>query len=268
MKIFKFLSFILIIYCSTVSCQLKNYSYHRSDNDFSTYNDNKYCQEIEISKLVFKNIRNSIDTIRKSIFPIKFDDCYLHSIHINDTIDIIVLSIKSFVLTKHLFFVNNTKTGQLVKSNFSINGKWAKNNEDGFEVKLMELPNAKIENIENESVLTIKERVHNGNSYNAVIQKYFKVDCDKLTIDLKYCIEIKAIGFDDAIIERLAEGNEVKVYKQDKNNIREIGSFILSSDKKTIESKYCLDEYYCSQLVTCSGLEDQIILKEGYSFRN
>lgn len=266
-KILTFMFSIIVIFSGALSCQVKKSSFHRNDNDFSTYNDKNNCEEILLSKVAYMKIAKSIDKIKKSISPIKIDDYYLHTIHVNDTVDIIVLSIKSFVLSEHHFFVFNTKTNKVEKSNFSINGKWSNNNEDGFDIKLMELPNIKIENQENGVFISIKERVHNGNSYNALMQKFYKIDIEKLALDLMYCLEIKAIGYNNVVIERILDGNIVKVYTRDKNMIKEIGNFTLSKDFKIIESKNCLDDFYCNQLVTCSGKDDQIILNEGYSFR-
>ena len=258
---------MLSIFCMPLSCQVKNYSLHRIDNDFATYNNEQLSERIELPQELSKNVIAIVNNINESIAPDKLDNYYIHKIDVNDTIDIYVLSIESFTLTEHQIYLYDVITNQLSKTKVAINGKWAKNTEEGFDIKLIDLPNIKIQKIENESILTIKERVHNGNSYNAVIQKYYKIDFEKLTLSLKYCLEIKALGYDDVIIERVIDCNNVKVYKRYKNNIQEIGSFILSDDKNTIVTKKCLDDNYCSQLVTCSGLEDKIILKEGYLIR-
>ena len=255
---------ILLLFCLPVSCQVKNYSLHRNDNDFATYKSEHSVQRDELPKELNRNISAIVTNIQKSIAPDKLDDYYIHKINVNDSIDIFVLSIESFSLMEHRLFLFNEKSNQISKTKIAINGKWAKNSEEGFNFKLMDLPNIEIKNQENESLLSIKERVHNGNSYDAVIQKHYYINFEKLTLDLKYCLEIKALGYDDAIIERLAEGNNVKVYKRDKNNIQEIGSFVLSKNMQAIVSKRCLDDNYCSQLITCSGLEDHIILNDGY----
>jgi hypothetical protein len=264
----KIVLFVVTLFCLPLSCQVKNYSLLRNDNDYSTYNDKQYTEKIILPKVVHKNIEETINKIIKSIAPFKIDDYYIHKVCVNDSIDIFVLSIESFTISEHQIFVYNLKSNQLVKSNISINAKWSKNNEDGFDIKLNELPNIKIESQNDNAIISFRERVHNGNSYNAVIQKYYNLNLKTLKIALNYCIEAKAVGIlDNVIIERIIEGNTVKVYKRDKNNIEQIGSFILSNDMKTIVSKNCIDDYFCSQLVTSSGLDDQTILKEGYLFR-
>lgn len=256
---------IFLLFCIPISCQVKSYSIHRNDNDFASYHNDQYGER-EILPLEFSlKVTSIIDQITESIAPDKLDDYYIHKIDVNDDIIIYVLSIESFSLTEHQLFLYNTKTNQISKSKAAINGKWSKNSEEGFNIKLIDLPNIKIQSQGSDYILSIKERVHNGNSYDAVIQKHFRIDFEKLTLTLMYCIEIKAFGYDDVIIERVIDGNIVKVYKRDKNSIEEIGSFILSNNMQSVTYKTCLNDDFCSQLVTCSGVEDQIIIQKGYN---
>ncbi|MFZ1787927.1 MAG: hypothetical protein WAT92_06440 [Saprospiraceae bacterium] len=257
---------MLILLIQSVGCQVYK-SNIRNDNDFSSYDDSKYCENIATPKVIsneFSRILSEIKTING-----RAGNYYSHLIKIDSSIDIYVFSVRSISTFDHYIFAyNSIDNHKISKKPVVINGKWSENNEDGFDLKLMNLPNFRlIDKKENVLNIIIKERVHNGNVYDALFEKYFELNQKTLEFTLKYCIESKACGIDDIIIERLIEGNEVKVYKRDKNKVEEIGSYVLSDDMKKIISKKCIDDYFCNQLVTLSGLDDQSVLSNGYLFR-
>ena len=63
------------------------------------------------------------------------------------------------------FFAANPLSETLSKKPFVINGKWCADNESGFDVPLLK---GQMIEVSGNSIF-LRERVHNGNSYNAVL---------------------------------------------------------------------------------------------------
>lgn len=89
------------------------------------------------------------------------------------------------------------------------------------------------------------------------------MDSESLTLKLRFLIENKSITHNEFVLERIISNDTVQVYLRSEGNIKNIGFFVLSKNKKSIISKQCLDTNYCDHLVTSSGDEENLLLKEG-----
>lgn len=257
---------VLSSLCFLYSCERSLYSLHRNDNDFASYNDKLYVENVPLTKDLNGKFNIILEEVKKEIGSYdKLKDFYIHNVFVNDTFEMYVLTLNSFSKKEHQIYLYNKMKKQLSKGKVTVSCKYSLNGEDGFNEKLIDRPNIETRFIGNNLSFSIKKRFHNGTAYNAVIQKFYTVDLAQLSFKLSYCVEVKAISFEDDIIERIIDGDTVRVYKRNSSGIKEIGSFVISSDKQSIVSKNCLDERYCTQLVTCSEDDDQEFLIMGYS---
>lgn len=80
--------------------------------------------------------------------PFKLESYYIQKVFVNDSIDLFALSVESFPRIEHHLFLYNNNSSHYVKTNIVINGKWSKNNEEGFNYKLLEYPLCNILNLD------------------------------------------------------------------------------------------------------------------------
>lgn len=232
----------------------------RADNDFVSYYDTLSPRKeapLAIQALCKRCYAKS-ESNRNQIFEIKYRSYYLYMIRYS-----------GMGFEYYYLFAYNPLLNKLSDTPFVIDGRWCSDNESGFEHQL--LTNRMIE-IKGNDIL-LRERVHNGNSYNAVL--LYNIICnEKLEFDVKYCIEeislcvMPEMGFGDyLIIKREITGClqiNCTLYKGSNEKVF-IGYYFLSSDG-TLNNINAIDNYYHTWIVTTSGIEPQAFSKTGSSY--
>jgi hypothetical protein len=180
---------------------------------------------------------------------------------------------------RYYFLLNNDVNDKVTQIPPSINGKWMSKNEGGFkeQYKLLKAPLISFEDIDNDfnKEIIVKERLHNGSIYNAVIQNYFKVDLVNLSLTRIFCLEIQAFHPFD---------NQISVYRQFKNNTiytklisnkndglrdtSEIGTIKVNFIDGHINmgEENLSNSIYGRLLITNSNIEGNRFLRNGYHF--
>lgn len=206
---------------------------------------------------LFNHYYSTDTSMIDQVFEIKYEPYSLLVIHIVKVID---------WDEEYHFWVYDSCTNSSSTYPFIINGQWMSNQEEGFDIKLLSYPIVFDEN----NFLWVKERVHNGNSYNAVIK--YKLYCDKkFNLRLVSCVEEVSLCFfpemdfeDYALFYREQDGKEVVCYIKNTSGESElVGSFSLSKRGKISKIKV-YNERYSSFLVTSSGLRPQAFTKRSF----
>ncbi|RYJ43167.1 hypothetical protein [Flavobacterium beibuense] len=230
----------------------------RDDNDYVLYNDTNSPTESTPNEVVteFEKVLKSIKYLKTTV---------LFKIKNNNDIDTYALVVNDG-LNKEIFILPYNHLEKRVANNYiKINGKWGFNSENGFDFKLLDYPNIKTELIDNNLYIYLKERVHNGNSYNAVVTKVFEITKD-LDLNLKFCYEEVCLTGDGIKIIRVLKEDNLFCYKNEDNKLRYIGSLVIDRENGKIESRQCDDNDLCEILFTCSGENEHSFIKSGYNF--
>lgn len=233
------------------------YSITRDDNDFVTYKDVHSIKEL--------NPPQVIEKFKEILASLKGKTCnfYSYKIKVNNEILLFSLLINYDQQTDcHIIAFNNlTKT--ITPIPVKLNMKWSFNNEHGFNQKLLDYPLIKITKENDKYILTLKQRVHNGNAYNAVIKKLYELS-DDCVLSLRYCYESVSLTFDDQKIVRLLNNDTIFVYKHNDNTIEYLGKLVIDPRSKEITSREFINQEYDPILFTMSGENEEEILRNGY----
>lgn len=233
-------------FCDSVIC--------RNDNDYCTYFDtisNKKSLLLNVCLFFNKQYPKTIYQIIQ-IFEIKFDSLRLYVVK-NDRLPIIGQN------EEYHFWVYDPKHKKISNSPFVINGHWMSNQEEGFDVKLLSSPLVNYEN----GYLWVKERRHNGNSYNAVIR--YKLKCDKnLNLKIMQCIEEVSLCF----FPNMEINDQAFVYREQITEYKFVSTIMIDGEKSCIGS-FCLskngkaydiivnNEKYDYLIFTSSGIQSR-----------
>lgn len=237
------------------------------DNSFSTFTTGNEKYE-NLPKFVNKVI---------SDFLVGESDGYLdviYKINYDEEIKILVLKATYHSKTiRYYLFAYSEKSKKITLNPPYINGKWMENQEKGFseENRLLTPPLSFFEDIDNDGdfEVVIKERVHNGNVYNAVVNKYYEVNKDDMSLNMILAIESKYIYIMDnkCIINRQFDNNRLLVYlscnKSDSKKIGDI-SIMVKEARYSVENISSEVIKYESVLLTGSGVENEAFLNKGY----
>jgi hypothetical protein len=227
----------------------------REDNDFCTYLDTVSARKtIPLNVVVYFKNYYSMDTSNiDQIFEIKFNPYSLFVVHLAKLVG---------WDEEYHFWVYDSCSNSFSSHPYVIKGQWMSNQEEGFDVKLLSYPLVH----EKHGEVWIKERVHNGNTYNAVIKH--KVLCDKkLNLKLTACIEevsqchfpwMAPDGY--ALVYREQQGNDVICTINISGKREVIGSYCLSKKGKISKIKV-LDNRYSHLIVTSSGLRPNAFMR-------
>lgn len=230
----------------------------RDDNDYVMYNDT-FSPKEKTPEKVLNKFKNDL----KSVIQLK--DATSYKVHCTDKIDAYILVVNgSFVKEAYVLLYNNSNK-EISTKNLKINLKWSFNSESGFDFKMMTFPNIKAELSEGKLFLYLKERVHNGNVYNAVITKIFETGED-LSMNLKYCYEDVCLISNDIKIFRKLNENKIISYKNEKDKIDYLGSFIIDKNTGRVISRDCINNIFCEFLITGSNQDEENFLQKGYNF--
>jgi hypothetical protein len=160
----------------------------------------------------------------------------------------------------------NNLDQSLTKSPVKLDLKWGFNNESGFDFKLLDFPLIKVRNENQRSVVSLKERVHNGNIYDAVITKTYSLD-NNLNFYLDFCFEENSLTFDNQKIRRILKDNIISVFKENETCLEFLGKIEIDIVRKKIVKRECVNDNFCQILFTSSGIEDEEIFKYGFVFK-
>lgn len=231
-------------------------SFVRLDNDYVAYksiDSKKEVVPLEI-KHTFEEI---LDKEELSENP------YSYKIKISNDIFAYILINNNFIETKGYIIFFNKEKKKVSKTPIIINLKWAYNNEEGFGFKLLDYPLFQINKENNINYVILKERVHNGNSYNAVVTRVYELRNDLYT-ELKFYFESKVLLDDGNEIVRYLKENKILSYLQKRDKTIYLGTVFLNSKMDNIESISCDYNDYCDVLITSSGIERDKFFKNGY----
>ena len=244
---------------------------HRKDNSFVTYKDS-ISPRVKIPLFVREKIDGLYKKLKDSV-TYKNDDGsqrIIFNIYVNNRIDLYIIKAYSFN-SIHYYFLLADKIERKVSENIpSINGKWMENNEEGFEGsnRLLTKPLLYFKNLpDGKRYLFIKQRAHNGNLYNAVIDHMFSIDTH-LNFERVFCFESVCLdSFDNCLITRKLNKNvlsvDIKCNNTKTKKIAEVSLDFLSK-KKIINKKVYLSKY-AESIISGSVVDDEEFLKNGYT---
>lgn len=253
---------IILLFTSQIYGQDFKYSIVRNDNDYVTYRDIHSFKETTPQPIVkkFKSIINGLKCDSQTVYS------YSYKININENVDIYSLFV-DYNFNKDCYLIAFNKTETIITEfPIVINMKWSFNNEDGFNFKLLKFPLIDIKQNDGNYTVCLKERVHNGNIYNAVIDKIYILD-KYLSFNLKFCYEETSLTFDNQKIKRILNNDTILVYKENDISFEYLGKIEIDSKAKTIVKKECINDELCPILFTASGEEDEYILKNGVTIK-
>ena len=238
---------------------------HRTDNDYCTYLDTLSCKTpLPYKVLMLFNDKYPLEKYHiTQIFEINYNQNLLFVVRNNEIVVLDSLSYPVNCFEEYHFWVYNPKSGTISSNPFVISGQFMGNQEDGFEVKLLSAPLVWID----DRYVWVKERKHNGNSYNAVVR--LKLKCDnKLNLRIEQCVEevslchFASMGYNEyALIYRKPKGKCYVCTLTIGDETKTIGSFSLSKRGKAYNIKVFDDQYY-RLIITTSGLRLRAIVRQ------
>ena len=243
---------------------------HRSDNSFVTYNDSLSIK-VPIPLIVknkigglLKNYESSSPPDYENLPPVAF------KINYSKNIDIYIVKLYSFTAISYYLIAFNNVSNSITKTLPSINGKWMENKEAGFMKgdHLLTDPLFYFQDINHDGKkeIIIKERVHNGTAYNAVVNHIYSLD-KQMNFNKIICIESRWIDpMNGPGINRSLHNNIITSELINNNKVTAIGKVKLTGAQKVISEK-CYQPEYENLLITGSGVNDEVFLRNGYTFR-
>lgn len=249
----------------------------RSDNDFATYNDKDSLRE-NIPEIVANKIRYLLKECRTDFYRYdKSSECDYIVFRVKYTkyISVYVSKIYYQHSVRYYLVAYDSKTSRITNKPPHINGDAMENDEEGFlpEARLLEKPLISFSPFDSNNckgTVIIKQRMHNGTGYNAVIDEYYSIDA-YMDLNAFLYIESKAVVYgngrcivnrslkDDVIVSTIKceDDEQPKLMGKVRLEISENNVRIISievSDKMFENSPY---------LVTASGVKKETFLNKG-----
>jgi hypothetical protein len=254
----KLIYLILLVFAGNfANAQNLKYSIIRDDNDYETfYDSHSRMEESPLSVIrVFQKQIKLLSYVKNS---------FVYKIKSTGDIDTYVLIINSQLIKQALILCYDSKTKKVTSKPIKINLFWSFNNESGFEFKMLNYPKIKIEDSEGKILIHLKERVHNGNSYDAIIHKIYEVK-KNFNTELQLCYEELSRTFDNQFIYRFLEKGKIISYVKIGFDNKKIGEININLETFKIINKQCIETDYCDFLLTCSNQNEEDFLKKGYN---
>lgn len=259
---------LCVLGCSGNGPKYKYRCVKRANNDFVTYTDSVSLL-LKLPVIIEKSFDDIIDSIESVVFQNEF---LVFSVTYSSEIELYILKIyRDSGLVDYFLIAYDFESQLISKNNIQIDGKWMESNEKGFNEnhKLITEPLIYFSdfNDDNKNEIIIKNRVHNGNIYNAVIENIYTISSD-LKIDSLLFLETK---YEDIFRQCLI----VRDYSLKKNELKTslicddtltIGYSKLSITYNGVEitdSTLLIPEYE-NLLITGSGLNSQEFIRKGY----
>ena len=240
----------------------------RIDNDYVSFFDT-VSRRVEMPKRIKDEIENYFLNIESADSSENLVFCTSYA-----NVDIYIVKFHSLSSIGYYFWGYDKSTDKLSKKPYRINGKWIESNEYGFSRKLITPPLIEFTSeIANGYDFILRERSHNGTSYNAVIDHYVSMD-NNMNLEVIFCVESvfqyispEITENSDAVIYRLYKYEKVKCYlKIDDREEKHIGDFEIDMDNQRIKNKNVLDLDYEDYLITGSGIDEILFTKKGQVF--
>lgn len=235
----------------------------RIDNGYVTYYDS-ISKHKKTPSVVRKKCKKyyTKNNSRNQIFEINYYDITLY-----------VVRYSGIDFEHYDIWAYNQEENRLSESPFILNGLWSADNESGFDVPIIKGQMLEI----SENNIILRERVHNGTSYNAVL--LYCITCDKnLEFNVMYCVEEISIcntpemeASEYLVIRREVTKETTNDFQvncfSEENNMEErfIGSYSMSKDG-TINNINIANGKLRAWLITTSGIEPQLFSKQGSSY--
>ncbi len=255
---FVYISIVLLLWQCAKSSNWYDITIVREDNSFVSYYDS-----ISFTKETPRNIRELCsvryeqdDSERNQIFEVSFND-----------LNIYVIRYSGIGFEFYDIWAYNPKIDKLSASPFTINGKWVVDNEAGFDKSILD---GYLLVFSGDNII-LRERVHNGNSYNAVVLYNLKCN-NQLEFELQYCIEecslchlpTMALG-EDLTIRRKLNNQHVYCYLEKENTEMQLIGYYKLASNGIINSINVIDNEFETWIVTTSGIDPQMFSKQGSS---
>jgi hypothetical protein len=248
---------ILLVFARNIAdAQNLKYSIVRDDNDYETFYENHSRREetpINVIKVFQKQIK-SFSFVKNS---------FVYKVKSARDVDAFVLIINSQLTKRAVILCYNNKTKKIASIPINVDLFWSFNDESGFDFKMLSYPKIKFVNSKDKILLHVKERVHNGNSYDAIVHKVYEVKKD-FVIELQLCYEEVSRTFDNQNIYRLLENDRIVSYIKDGFSQKKIGEIQINLETFNIINKQCFESEYCDFLLTCSNQNEEVFFKKGY----
>lgn len=241
----------------------------REDNDFST---KVYGDELLVDLPLF--VRESLCAFLDK--EPKADVVTLYQIFYDKNIRLILLKLAyPSSAIRYFIFAVDVHDRKMTSSPPYVNGKWMENNERGLRCDevgyLIDKPLLSFVDIDRDGAaeIAVKERVHNGNMYDAVITKYFRLNKNDLSVELALAIESKYLFFFDhkCVFYRYLEGEVISVWLDCTYDVpKEIGRIYLDKTDEgyIVSDVWCNEDRFRNMLVTASGYEAEQFLNHSY----
>ena len=235
---------------------------HRMDNSIVNYKDTispRVNIDLEVEKHL-KYFEKKLDG---------FDVEEIFQISVSNSVLLYCCKFKNFTgQFLDVFFMEDSVSKKISKKHFIINSTWMENNEAGFDEQSRLLDTSifyfRRTSDDGNVKFVIRERVHNGNFYNAVIDHYFQIDLYKIEFIHIVNIESKFISpIDGCLINRVFDGKQIRCYLKCRDKSEEfIGSSeILYGKKFKILSRKIENAMYSKMLITGGFLGEVLFLK-------
>ena len=264
MKKILFAVLLLFISSSLQSQDWLNNCIVRSDNDYVSHRDTISPHE-NIKTQVKKQIKNYFDGVSEDDFKTMQEHNLVFKVAYSEIIDIYIVKAHFDALgINYYFFSYNKATNKHSDFPYKINGKWIENDEEGFNNKLCSSP---LFSVTQDSLIILKERKHNGTSYDAVVAYYLSIDSN-MNMKLQFCVEsiylYTSPEVDNSYTYKIIRTRDISTNRIDckmlisnahKQSEIFIGNFIISRQDKNITNRYCHSPHD-DFLITGSGIDE------------
>lgn len=254
----KYISLLLFIVVFSCNSQNREKAIYMLDKDSLSFNNSK-----KTVLLIPEDILHTIKQINSEYGVDNINKHKLFLLKLNNKTDIFFYKCygDNGIIELHAF-KKSVKTIKIL--NKKINIKWLEENESGFKNKLLDGELISLIDLDKKKMLIIRQRMHNGTAYNALIEHYVNLSDDNF--DTLFSIESKSVVLlkDWCTIVRILEGSIVTVYSLCGNKKEIIGKFKLGEGNNILLEKEIYSPEMKNFLITSSGISDTLFLKEGY----
>ncbi|GAA4334784.1 hypothetical protein GCM10023149_42360 [Mucilaginibacter gynuensis] len=228
----------------------------RPDNSFVTYNDITSPEEA-IPQQVENKIRRILTDGKAVSQPLIFKISY------NTDVALYVIKIRSAKRVCYNLVAYSTSLNQVSSTPQVIDGKWIDANESS--AKTSKTPLIRFIMVNGKKAIAINESRNNGTTYNAVIDHIFELKQNMEIADIVH-IESSYITSDDCTISRTLKNDEIvsEIRCKDKNPTI-IGRVKLINNYQRILHKAVYQPQYAQYLITGSGIDEAVFIKQGYT---
>lgn len=266
MKKILILVFLITILSVTSAQSWLSHVICRNDNTYVSYMDST-SPRINIQEIIQKELRNFFYTDMDTLC---FNDNLIFKIKYSENVDIYIVKCYFVDNILYYFFPYNKSVNYLDTNPYIIHGKWMENNEMGFWDQNKLISGSLVSFKRNcDKIMILKERIHNGTSYNAVVDHYMIVKKNK--IKLLYNIESVSLYTDPL----MSINQCCYVQRNEKDNL--VTSILVCSDSNVVIGKFNIDHYklknievknkqYKIYIITSSGIPNKKFFKQNFVF--